>query len=382
MIRRFAMASLAMVTLVSAAPYQAVGPDYKPRDLDERGLWMQMEEAERRLQGSNFVIRDPQLNDYVHGVLCKTVGEDPCRGVRLYIMRTPYFNASMAPNGMMQIWSGLLLRVKNEAQLAAVLAHEYTHFRNQHALQGFRDLKSKTATMAWLSFIPFGAIAQLGIAGSLFSFNREMESEADAGSINLLIKAGYDPAEASHVWTQLRAEMDARAVARNQKSRKDKDRGMFATHPPTAERVQVLADLAAKYRTPTSIDLNVEAFRKAMTPYWSQFMDDQIKMNDFGAAEFLLNQLATDGWTSELLVARGDLYRTRGGPTDLKNSIDYYRQALAAPNPPADLYRNVGFALMRSGATSEGQAMLQQYLVRKPDAADRSMIAMMAGESK
>ena len=74
-----------------------------------------------------FAVRDPVLNAYVRKVLCRTIGDAHCAPIRLYIIRTSQFNASMAPNGMMQVWTGLLLRMDNEAQLATVLGHEMGH---------------------------------------------------------------------------------------------------------------------------------------------------------------------------------------------------------------------------------------------------------------
>ena len=87
---------------------------------DEGGLWGIMDREERNLRRSPFLIRDRKLNDYVQGIACRLAG-DHCPDVRVYLVNTPLFNASMAPNGMMQVWSGLLLRVENEAQLAAVI---------------------------------------------------------------------------------------------------------------------------------------------------------------------------------------------------------------------------------------------------------------------
>src|SRR3712207_9320547 len=69
-------------------------------------------EDERKLRESKYVINDPELNDYLTGVLCRAVGPERCKGVRIYVVRMPAFNASMAPNGMMQVWSGLLLRAR------------------------------------------------------------------------------------------------------------------------------------------------------------------------------------------------------------------------------------------------------------------------------
>jgi predicted Zn-dependent protease len=104
---------------------------------------MQADEAERRLKASNFLITDPALNAYVRGVLCREVAERACGEARIYLTRTPYFNASMMPNGVMQIWSGLLLRVRDEAQLAAVLGHEFVHYRERHGLKQFAKSRAR-----------------------------------------------------------------------------------------------------------------------------------------------------------------------------------------------------------------------------------------------
>jgi len=357
------------------------GATYVPQDKDERGLWMQAEENERLVSTSNFVMRDPALNAYVRQVFCRTVGEAQCAPVRIYIMRTPYFNANMAPNGAMQIWSGLLLRVRDEAQLSAILGHEYIHYARLHSLKGFRDIKSKSGTMAWLGFLPFGFIAQIGMIGSIFSFSREMEAEADAGSVELMTRAGYDPKSASLVWQQLRAEMDATALARGKKSRKDKDRGMFQTHPPTAERMATLAALAESQVIVGTPVTNRAEYRAALGPWWASFIDDQIKLNDFGATELLLDELAGGNWTPELLYARGELLRARGTAPDLAAATGFYRQAVANASAPAEAWRGLGLALLRSGSQAEGQGALKTYLTKKPDCGDRAMIAMLAGET-
>jgi Zn-dependent protease with chaperone function len=374
--------ALAVVPLSAEVP-----AGYQPQDADERGLWMQMEEAERKLQTSNFVIRDPALNAYITQVFCRTVGTEQCADVRIYIVRTPLFNASMAPNGLMMVYSGLLLRMADEAQLAAILGHEYTHYKNQHSLKLFRDARTKSNAMAWMSVIPVANLAalgamtvvQLGMVGSIYSFSRENETEADDGSLPLLAGAGYDPMAASRVWEQLRAEADATAAARKVKSRKDKTGGMFGTHPPTAERMTALAAKAKLQTVEGTPVLNRDQFRQAMAPFWTSFIDDQIKLNDFGATDFLIQNLATDGWTSELLYARGELYRSRGTPEDLSQAIIYYRQATALADAPHESWRGLGLALLRAGVTEEGRVALKQYLLLEPDAGDKAMMGMLAG---
>jgi beta-barrel assembly-enhancing protease len=383
-------ATLALVAARPAEdPFKApIAAGYQPSDKDERGLWMQVDELERTLKTSAFTIRDPALNAYVRQVFCRTVGEAECAGVRIYIVRTAAFNASMAPTGMMLVNSGLLLRVRDEAQLAAVLGHEYTHFTHRHSLQSFRDAKGKLTALAWLSMIPvasYGAAAamsalQLGMISSVFGFNRGMESEADAGSVPLLVRAGYDPASAWKLWEQQRAEMDATAAARKKRSRKD-DGGLFSTHPPTQERMAALKAMAAKAQAP-GLATGRETYRAALTPWWPQFVDDQIKLNDFGATEYLIGSLAAEGgWTADLLYARGELYRTRGQPADLAPAAGFYREAIALPAAPAEAWRGLGLVELRAGHDDAGQAALAAYLQKKPDAPDWAMIAMMGGLS-
>jgi len=362
---------------VEAAVPSAIG--YQPRDADERGLWMEMEEAERELRNSNFVVHDPALNAYVKGVLCRTVGEMRCSAARIYIVRTPYFNASMAPNGMMQVWTGLLLRTRNEAQLAAVLGHEFGHFEKRHSLRLFREVRSKTDAMAWLSFLPYGVglLAQLGTLGSIFSFSRDMEREADVESIAYLTSGGYTPGQASAIWAQLRDEQDATAAERKVRSRKDKNGGFFASHPNSGERMLYLAALASSATAATRT--GDAEYRDAMALWWAPLIDDQIKLNDFGATEFLLGRLAGSGWTSELLYARGELYRTRGGDGDFAKAAGFYRDAIALGSTLPEARRGLGLALLRTGAIEQGRTMLKDYVKLKPDAGDRAMMAMLAG---
>ena len=375
-----ALALLNSVALAAESAPPAVTDEalYRPTDSDERGLWQLVDEQERNLRTSPAVIRDPALNAYVRGVLCRTVGEAKCRNIRLYVMHTPQFNASMAPNGMMQVWSGLLLRTQNEAQLAAVLGHEYAHFEQRHSLRLWRDIRAKTNAAGWLGMLPFGGIVGLGLVTSVFGFSREMERQADDDGLELIAGAGYDTREAAVVWERLRAEMDATAVARKTRSRKDKDRGLFATHPPSAERVVTLR--AAAQRTPgTTGASGAEPYRAALTKFWPVFVDDQLKLNDFGASEFLLASLASGGWTPDLLYARGELYRRRALAGDLEKASGFYAEAITAGGGLPELWRGRGLVQVKLGRGDAGKDDLREYLKRAPDAPDKAMIAMLAG---
>lgn len=365
------------------APIPPSSAGYRPQDKLEEGLWFEMDEQERLLKQSKFVVTDPGLNAYVRGVLCRTVGEDRCKATRLYIVRTPAFNASMAPNGTTIVYTGLLLRMRDEAQLAAVLGHEFTHFEQRHTLRLFKDIRSKTDALSWLSFVPIpylGMLSQIALIGGIYAFSRDMEREADAGSLQELARAGYDPGEASAIWEQLGAEQDATAKVRGHKSDKDRNGGLFATHPKSTERMATLREKAAEMALAQPGVKRAAEYRAALKEWWPKLIDDQIKLQDFGGTEYLLGTLAgTDpgGWTPELLYARGELYRSRGRPGDFEQAITAYQAAIASGAALAETWRGLGLAQLRLGQSQEGRTALRTYLARKPDAEDALLLASM-----
>ena len=378
-------APLAAQETAPAEPPRPSSPAYEPQDELEKGLWHEMAEQERELKNSKFLVEDPALNEYVRGVLCRTVGEDRCGAARIYIVRVPQFNASMAPNGVMLVHTGLLLRMRDEAQLAAVLGHEFTHFENRHSLRLFKDMRKKSDILSWLSFVPIpyaAMVGQIALIGSVYSFSRDMEREADAGSIEELAKGGYDPRAAAAIWSQLGAEMDATAAERRHKSRKDKNGGMFGTHPRSTERMATLAQLAEQQHLATTGVTRAAEYRAAIAPWWARLIDDQVSTQDFGGTEYLLATLAggtAEGWTADLLYARGELYRARGKDGDFAQAAEFYRQAIALGDAPAESWRGLGLALLRAGDKPAGQAALRDYLTRRPQAPDAKMLEMMAG---
>ena len=124
-----------------------IGPGYRPTERDEIGLWQQMERVEEEIAGSNLLITDPKLTGYLQNLI-GTVGGPAAKDFRIYLARIPNFNAMMFPSGFAVVFSGLLLRMRNEAQLAGVIAHESGHFLRRHMIRSWRDQKRKSDVFA------------------------------------------------------------------------------------------------------------------------------------------------------------------------------------------------------------------------------------------
>ena len=139
-----------------------IGPGYRPVDADERGLWQQYARVEEEIAGSNLLIKDPPLTTYLRDLIGK-VGGPAARDMRIYLARIPDFNAVMFPTGFTVIFSGLLLRMRNEAQLAGVIAHESGHFLRKHQIRQWRDMRRKTDIFSILAVGTGVAGAGVGI---------------------------------------------------------------------------------------------------------------------------------------------------------------------------------------------------------------------------
>jgi tetratricopeptide (TPR) repeat protein len=183
------------------------------------------------------------------------------------------------------------------------------------------------------------------------------------------------------VWEQLGAELDATAKVRGHKSQKNKNGGMFATHPKTTERMAVLREKAAAMAlAQPGVDRAAE-YRAALKEWWPKLIDDQIKLQDFGGTEYLLTTLAGSdeaGWTADLLYARGELYRSRGQAGDFEKAAEFYRAALAKGGALPEAWRGLGLAQLRLGQTAEGRAALREFLAKRPNAEDALILASMA----
>ncbi|MDP4574102.1 M48 family metalloprotease [Qipengyuania sp. G39] len=366
----------------SPPPFQGY---YQPQGVDEIGWWGEDDESERRLAASPLVIRDEKLNAYLKDVLCRAVGDDRCNATRIYVMREPTFNATMSFNGTMRVFSGLLLRMRNEAELAAVLGHEFGHFENRHGLNRFQAARKGTDILAWGALLASMSPSydarrtyqslEISVYGNLFRYNRDHEREADLLGLGYLNRSSLAPQAASQVWQNLMGEIQASAVARGLKKPKFNAIAFTASHPPEGERADYLAALASSDGAPR--DYGADRYRAAMEQWLPVFLEDQIKLNDFGGSEYIIENLAKDGWTADLWHARGELYRTRGHQRDLVNATEFYGNAIALDERLAAAHRGLGLSLFKTGDRTRGQASLGRYLELAPDAEDARMIEMM-----
>jgi len=365
-----------------------VGPGYKPTERDEIGLWKEMERVEEEIAGSNLLITDPNITGYLQNII-GTVGGPAAKDFRIYLARISDFNAMMFPTGFAVVFSGLLLRMRNEAQLAGVIAHESGHFLRRHMIRSWRDQKRKTdifaigAMLAGVGGAGAGVylgdyvqLAQLGTILSLFQYSRAMEAEADAMGARLIADTGYPPVEMANIWEQLIGEENASARYRGKHRRRG---SIFDTHPSEGSRMIDLRADAAEITVPGKAYDNLrERYLTTIGPIRQMLLDDQVKLNDPGASQYLIETLAQDGWNGLLRFYEGEIWRLRNRPGDEQRAAQSYAAAVAYPDAPAEAWRSHGIELMKQGRAGEAKTAFRRYLAMKPDAPDAAWVRSMA----
>lgn len=215
---------------------------------ESRELEIGKEEHDKVL-ASMRVVQDQRLNDYVNEV-GQRVAEGSHRNDLEYtftVIDSPEINAFALPGGYVYINRGLLLYLKSEDELAAVLAHEVGHITARHAIQqqargrlgnAAATVGGVVAAVATGSGYIGSELAQIGsiwAAAGVSGFGRDNELEADSLGAEYLYNAGYNP----------RAMIDVLSVLKNQEDfnvrvaqRQPTYHGLFTTHPRNDVRLQ------------------------------------------------------------------------------------------------------------------------------------------------
>ncbi|RFS15576.1 M48 family metalloprotease [Emticicia sp. C21] len=177
-----------------------------------------------------------------------------------YVIKDDSFNACAYPDGTIHIYTGLLEKIDNDAQLAAIIGHEIGHVIYKHARQNYEKQKTQTI-ITELSFVASlsgvkGADAVFlatAIGGPILlsKYNRDMEEQADRVGLTYTYDAGFDPREAAKIWQKLAftedSELPSGSILEALSSGGNKTiNSIYGSHPEAAKRYRNLSLLIAK----------------------------------------------------------------------------------------------------------------------------------------
>ncbi len=218
--------------------------------------------ASQQSQGGEYDI-DPELTRYVRDVGYRLAAvSDRQLPYEFVILNNSVPNAWALPGGKIAINRGLLTELDSEAELAAVLGHEIVHAAARHSAQqvtrGMLSQVLVVATAVVASDTDYGglAVGGAGLAAQLVNtrYGRSAELESDEYGMKYMSKAGYDPQGAVHLQETF--------VRLNDGHRTDWLSGLFASHPPSQERVE--ANRATASSLPAGGRLGRDEYRQQM----------------------------------------------------------------------------------------------------------------------
>ncbi|MCB1507811.1 MAG: M48 family metalloprotease [Hyphomicrobiaceae bacterium] len=191
-----------------------------------------------------------------------SASEAPEQSYRVTILNTPVVNAFALPGGYIYVTRGLLALASDEAEMAAVIAHEMAHVTARHATERARQARTAAVVSRVMTDVlrdPAAGRAALALSEvELARFSRQQEIDADAVGIRTIARAGFDPYAALRFIT---------ALGRfSQLSRLPGAGGpdLLASHPSTPERVEQARRAARQIAAPGFGRSEREAYLEAI----------------------------------------------------------------------------------------------------------------------
>jgi len=189
------------------------GPQFQFTKIDNN-LLAEADAVDAEYEKEALILHDPGVQAYIDGVGNRILAGRPVPekvAFRFLVLRDSVVNAYAQANGTVYVTTGLLALIQNEAQLAAVLAHETSHVYDRHPYLENRSIRKKAVAVAVVSIAAEAALASVSgpfagaaiyagsrvssiiLVESVYGYSREVESQADRDGIAAMTAAGYDP---------------------------------------------------------------------------------------------------------------------------------------------------------------------------------------------
>lgn len=299
----------------------------------------------QQMQGGVYKV-DPELSRYVSEVGQRLAAESPAQlPYEFVVLNNSVPNAWALPGGKIAINRGLLVELRNEAELAAVLGHEIVHAAARHGAKSMeRGLLLQSAVMATqigADGVPLGdtLVQSVQTGASLINqkYGRDAERESDFYGTRYLAQAGYDP-YAAVTLQETFVRLSQSSGSAEAKSWTD---GLFASHPPSEERVANNRSLVETLRS--------EGYGNG----------------EYGADRYqaAIRTIKRDVPAYEQL----DLARAAVFDGAYDQAIEHVQQALAAQNEEAQFHAMRGEIRARQGRYEDAVTNFDRAVARDPE---------------
>ncbi len=337
----------------------------------------------RQSQGGDYIL-DQELTAYVQQVGKKlaAVSDRPELPYEFVVLNDSVPNAWAMPGGKIAFNRGILYELNSEAELAAVMGHEIVHAAARHGaksvergvfLQGAMIAVGLATRDNNYQNLIVGA-SQLGAQLTMTKYGRDAESESDHYGMQYMKKAGYDPAAA--------VTLQETFVKLSTGKQTNWLEGLFASHPPSPERVaankETLKKLGAGGEWGKEIYAQKMAKVKATQVAYKAY-DEGVKALQKGDAA-AATKLAQDAIKIEPREARfqellGDIALSQ---KKNQEALGFYDKAIKMQPDYFKPHVQSGIALFNMGKKTEAEPFLKRANELLPTAPGHALLGDIA----
>lgn len=219
-------------------------------------------EFAREIESQTKILDNVEWTDYINGIGRRIVSvcDRPDIEYNFKIVDdSTTINAFALPGGYIYVYSGLLLKADNEAEVAGVIAHEVGHVVGKHSVKQLTKIYGYQFVVALAlgnnpSMLEQIAADILGGVGILY-YGRDNEYEADAYCIKYVNLLGYDP-NAMVTFFEKLDELQTKDPSHIEK--------LMSTHPQPAERIEKIQEKIALLPPKEGLILNAEEYKQKL----------------------------------------------------------------------------------------------------------------------
>jgi len=350
------------------------------------GLQEEMEmgrEFEVLVKSKLPIIEDPEIRSYAQSIVDRIVKQLPPQPYKFptNVVLHKALNAFAAPGGFVFVFTGLIMQLEHESELAGVLSHEIAHVTQRHIAGRIERgrMVSIGSMLGMIAGIAAG-VAGGGSAGgaamvgsmaassaAMLNYSRIDEDDADRFGLQYLVKAGYNPKGLMRAFEVMRSQSWGSA------------NGMpayLSTHPDLNMRISTLRSYL-ETMPPSLLNRKEDdrKFRRVQTLLWARHGDtahaaqifakrgDRDAVNVMGKAMLaarqnrvseagkLFDKALTLAPQDELILREAGIFEYEKG--DMGKARRYFQQALK--KDPRDYYALFFYArLLDDAGDSDG----------------------------
>jgi predicted Zn-dependent protease len=346
---------------------------------EDRVLWEAADYIETKLaKDRDSFDGERAMEQYLQEIVERLAPEfftDDSPELRSHVLISASVNAFVLPNGAIYVTSGMLVLLENEAQLATVLGHEFSHFQYRHHLrQELQDENARRAGALFGVFLAGLAGAATGTVDTNLSssaadlwtrvsgagYTRDLEREADKMGLIAVLKASYDPNQTVRAFQLIR---DASLED------SEEDQGLFASHPKLTERIE---NYRQYLQTPEMRSLSsgrvvgAEQYVNHVLPVMLAHAELEIRLHHTEDARKTLERYlkaATRDAKATFLMAEAFRHESkRKGDKNLILARQHYRMAIELDPGCIDCYRELGLIYRAMGEQELSREFLSKYV--------------------